>query len=187
MAGWEGLLQPVGQFLQQIGERIVSLFLAVLMIGAMACDDLWLGGPPYTDREARNVVAAEVHVDAGGKVLVKDDSHDGFHGDGETRITIVYDRDVFSEAPEHWQPLPLSEDAAAVHAFCKNAWTAGEAFYKDTRGVTNGYYFFRDDGYLERSDNPYSAAEVMGRYSYNFVFAIYDSDTFTLYYYELDT
>ena len=187
MAIFDGIWQAIGQVLQEIGSRIVSVFLAMLMLGAMMCDDVWGGGPPYTAREAQNVVTQQTGVSAHGNVTAKDDSHDGFHGDGETRITIVYDKDIFTEVPEHWTPLPLSEDAANVHALCENVWTSGEVFYNETRNVTNGYYFFRDDGYLEHGDDPYSAAEVLGRYSYNFVFAIYDADTFTLYYYELDT
>jgi len=51
--------------------------------------------------------------------------------------------------------------------------------------VDNGYYYFRDRHY--QSTDPTDDSGVLGRASYNFTIAIYDTDSKILYYMELDT
>ncbi|MCI8646570.1 MAG: hypothetical protein HFE76_07150 [Firmicutes bacterium] len=51
--------------------------------------------------------------------------------------------------------------------------------------IQNGYYYFLDKQ-IENGDM-HDDAGVLGRHSMNFIIAIYDADTDTLYYGELDT
>ena len=117
----------------------------------------------------------------GGEVISSEDTHGGFHGDGYTLIIIEYpDDSVVSgiEESEHWHELPLSEN---LHTFvyqpCDDNLNIPE--------ITNGYYFFYDRH--SEADDRYCDAELFERYSFNFTFAIYDSDSDTVYICKYDT
>ncbi|MGN0370455.1 MAG: hypothetical protein ACI4EW_07905 [Butyrivibrio sp.] len=117
----------------------------------------------------------------GGEVISSEDTHGGFLGDGYTLIKIEYpDDSVVSEIKEseHWHELPLSESLNTfVYQPCDDNINIPE--------ITNGYYFFYDRH--SEADDRYSDAELYERHSFNFTFAIYDSDSDTVYICKYDT
>ena len=122
-----------------------------------------------------------------------EDTHGGFHGDGETFITLVFDPadgEALSAqlAGQGWQPLPMEgELRAAVYGGELDGVNYGDgvfARYSVSAPVNGWYWFF--DRHSEATD-PHSADGLLGRYSMNYSAAVFDADRNTLYYYELDT
>ena len=136
--------------------------------------------------------AAEVVSDQNG--------HGGFHGDG-TRLTVL----AFKEGPDAaalegagWKPLPLDE-TTEIAVFGVTTMETGEneatevtvgPYIPYEEGmepiprVLHGYGFFED---RYPSDGPEKEKAFLDRGAFNFTVALYDSDTDTLYYCEVDT
>ena len=119
------------------------------------------------------------------------DSHGGFHGDGETFAVITLPRIAALEAESRmsygapwWRPLPLTEELERV------LYGDGEnkALFLSGIGdpllpeVKNGWYFFYDE-----QGTPYVEESLFSRSSFNFTLAVYDPAHYTLYYFVLDT
>lgn len=119
---------------------------------------------------------------------MEEDTHGGFHGDGETYVVIqFYDEDDF-KIPESgfWHQLPLSENIYSFlydyeHHSQLREMISGEWIPQ----VENGAYFFfdRNDGSISQSNDEY----LLTRGAFNFILAVYDAENQILYYYELDT
>ena len=127
------------------------------------------------------------------------DTHSGFHGDGETVAILTWEDSSAVEKQiaqsSVWNSLPLNDDLQSV--FYGTTWEEDGMMY--SRGplaadedrtplfptVENGYYFFLDRS--DESRNQRSTEGLWNRYSFNFTAALYDTDSGTLYYYELDT
>jgi hypothetical protein len=121
-----------------------------------------------------------------GTVTRQEDSHGGFHGDGSTFTVLTFDAEAQQTLEgemggDCWHPLPMTENVAqAVECLVLDE--------NDTRlipEVEQGYYYFRDRN--RESQDPADDGALFDRYSYNFTLAVYDSETGTLYYFELDT
>ena len=122
-----------------------------------------------------------------------EDTHGGFHGDGETFAVLTFDEDAAQEVETllrdaGWQALPMEGDLAIfAYGGEKEGVSYGyEALVKNEVPVLeNGWYWFfnRDDA----AENPYSADGLLGQGSINCTVSAYDADTDTLYFYELDT
>lgn len=98
-----------------------------------------------------------------------------FHGDGSFTV------------PERgfWHELPLTETLSAmVYDYRTELLRDGNDRARIPE-VENGYYFFYDRH--SKSLSPFRDEDLFSRSSFNFTLAIYDADTLTLYYYELDT
>lgn len=106
------------------------------------------------------------------EMLGEDDSHGGFHGDGETIIVLRVD-DLSSGIldKEGWHELPLPESL--------------EAYGEKLGPAESGYWYFFDRH--EQASDPYDPSGVASRASRNFSLALYDPSTGLLSYYELDT
>ena len=139
-------------------------------------------------------------LDLAGCIVDADsDTHGGFHGDGETAVILTWEDGSGVEAQiaqsDAWQPLPLPEELTAVfygYAYEEDGWSySWGPLAVDEDGaplfptVENGYYFFLDRS--DESRNQRSTEGLWNRYSFNFTAALYDTDSGTLYYYELDT
>ncbi len=158
----------------------ICLFLAIMLLLA-ACGR----SDPLEE------VGAELGVDlSGGTLVVSQDSHGGFHGDGMTALQVVIPGLTIPESP-NWHPLPLSENLRrAFYGSVKDGWTY-DALFTDDSGrsllpqVDNGCWFFSD----RHSQSTDSADDtgLFSRYSWNFTAAVYDSDTDTLYFFRFDT
>jgi hypothetical protein len=122
-----------------------------------------------------------------GTVTRQEDSHGGFHGDGSAFTVLTFDAEARQTLEgemggDCWHPLPMTENAAkAVECLALDK--------NDTRlipEVEQGYYYFRDRNRESQDPADDSALFDFDR-SYNFTLAVYDSETGTLYYFELDT
>ena len=118
------------------------------------------------------------------RFLSDDDSHGGFHGDGVRLAAVSFDAAADTARladAEGWSALPLPEELAGV------LYEGMEGIYpSDARipRVEHGCWYFRD-----RFDpqSPDSGKPLAERGAYNFTAALYDADTQTLYYCEVDT
>ena len=127
-----------------------------------------------------------------GEIMQESDSHGGFHGDGTTLIEIkLTDQDVLRQMEERWKEMPLSENLTAlVYGLQTEGYSVGPALHSGDGKpmipeVKNGYYYFTDRHY--QSTDAQDDSKVLDRYSYNFTIAIYDINTQTMYYMELNT
>ena len=123
------------------------------------------------------------------------DSHGGFHGDGETVAVISLPQNIASHAESMmsfgapwWQPLPLSQDAALALYGGTDGEIHRNPLFADENGdplvpaiVKGWYYLYDPQGHPDMEESLFSRA------SYNFCLALYDIETKTLYYFELDT
>ena len=114
------------------------------------------------------------------------DTHGGFQGDGDTFVVMTFpqtDRPALERemTGPYWHPLPLTDNLARV-TYNLALGVDGEPFFPE---VDQGCYYFRDRH--SESQDPTDESGLFNRGSWNFTLAIYDSQTGTLYYYELDT
>jgi hypothetical protein len=124
----------------------------------------------------------ECGVDLTSGTLVScEDTHGGFHGDGDLFAVISFSDDSVCEEMEQkegWKELPLSQN---LGTFVYQPYDENFSIPE----IENGYYYFYDRN--TKSTDPYDDSELLDRYSYNFTFAIYDMDSHTLYWCEIDT
>ena len=122
----------------------------------------------------------EIYVPIFNEYDVKEETHGGFHGDGETFITMQFsDKQAEKflkkvKENEHWQELPLT------------------GFFYNFVDIENGYwfaidrYFHNDDTYNVKK---YNIDGIGGddRAALNYTLAAFDTDNNMLYFYEMDT
>lgn len=167
-------------------KRIGALVLLISLILALAsCADV---------PDEKELISQSLGRDvSAGQTVDFYDTHGGFLGDGETFAKIVFSDDSFAAGlGDAWMPLPLPTPLHVVAYGGElpngESW---EAFVRNADGerlipaVTDGFYFF-EDRHSESRDAS-DPASVLYRSSMNFTLAIYDADTTTLYYYEIDT
>jgi len=123
---------------------------------------------------------------SGGEILISEDSHSGFHGDGETYIVFQFRNENQFSVPEgpFWHELPLTGNLSTI-LYGNNQMLTDDAGNPRVPEIQNGFYFFCDRH--SKSTDPTKDAGLFSRNSLNFTLAVYDSDTCTLYYYEQDT
>ena len=123
-----------------------------------------------------------------------EDTHGGFHGDGDTLAIVKFDGDTASgvraeiSKQPHWKRLPLSESLEVMmYGGVINGITYTHEYAELLKmpRVDNGYWFF-EDRQLE-SGLSKEGQDLFPRASYNFTLAVYDADTDILYYLEVDT
>ena len=128
------------------------------------------------------------------EMIESKDSHGGFHGDGTFFCSLECPSDSVLnqiESNEHWHELPLSDNLNKLVIGETDGMTTYYPVFADEDGnilfpqVENGYYFFKDR--YDEAEDEYDDADVLNRGSYNFTFALYDSDNHKLYYCEIDT
>ncbi len=118
--------------------------------------------------------------------LESNDSHGGFHGDGESlaKIYFTYEQAKKIELEinynKHWRKLPMPERLQE----CVSVYTE-EGMNMPI--IENGYWFFLDRH--SDADNRYDENEMYEekRASRNYSVAVFDSNENILYYYEMDT
>lgn len=123
-------------------------------------------------------------------VISEDDSHGGFHGDGDSLIVLDCsgNSDKAVQIVSDWNALPLSENLQLIMYGGEKDGVNYAYNLAEEAGipvVTNGCYRFCDRH--SQSSNSTDDSELLSRSSFNFSLAIYDADTDTLYYYEFDT
>jgi hypothetical protein len=114
------------------------------------------------------------------------DSHGGFHGDGERLFKVYFSKEQaekFKEKIEkniHWKKLPMPELLQD-----KVSFETEEGMNMPI--IENGYFFFLDRHSL--AEDKYSSDKIDDkiRSSWNYTVAVFDTDENILYFYELDT
>lgn len=121
-------------------------------------------------------------------LMTLEDSHGGFHGDGDTFV--VFQAPGFQPG-EDWQEFPLPENLSIALWGGMVGDTQWGSLLTDENGeplmpeIDGGYYYFRDRH--SKSTNPEDPSELLSRGSFNFTLAVYDADSETVYYFEKDT
>lgn len=148
----------------------------------------------------QETVSQALGLDAStGEVITDSDTHGGFHGDGLEYIVLSFSNDTFLKAVENnslWRSLPLNDNLTALvygltYEEEEGFWVSTGPYLSDGNGeplipeVQTGYVFFEDRH--SQSTDPQDDSQVLGRGSFNFTLALYDSDAQTLYFCQLDT
>ena len=157
------------------GPKILLLLIAaaVLSTGVLSV----LAAP---ETGVRGELRRALGVDVGSAPALRDeDSHGGFHGDGERKIAVDCSdiRDEVLAQTASWSSLPLPGVLAQA------AELSGSGLIPD--GLTQGRYLFLDR-HSEAAD-PRDPGPLFHRASFNFTLSVYDAVSDILYYYELDT
>ena len=130
-----------------------------------------------------------------GVIVTSSDSHGEFHGDGQLFASVNFsDNRIAEELSEDaaWHPLPLSKTLTTLVYGMQTADSQTGPYLKAANGtalfpeIQHGYYYFRDRQSEQPTDR-HDDTSILDRYSFNFTIVIYDTDTNTLYYAELDT
>ncbi len=123
------------------------------------------------------------------KVIEKNDSHGGFHGDGLFHISLDCSENT-EEAhmlTDGWKSLPLSENLQLImYGGTKNGvyYAYNLAEESSIPLVKNGYFRFYD----KQSESDHADdTNLFGRYSFNIELAIYDAEKEIFYYIKFDT
>ncbi|MBR2879752.1 MAG: hypothetical protein IKC02_03670 [Oscillospiraceae bacterium] len=118
------------------------------------------------------------------------DTHGGFHGDGSYYLILDCSGNAerAGEIIADWQALPLTENLQIVmYGGIKDRVSYSYGFAEEAHwpAITNGVYKFvdRHSEAVDKSDD----TKLLDRFSFNFSIAVYDLDTDTLYYFEIDT
>ncbi len=123
-----------------------------------------------------------LNIEIDAKAIVSDDdTHGGFHGDGSRLIVIQYEGDQIENDISDavgWHNLPCSVN---LNTFIYQPYDSNLYIPE----ICNGYYFFYDR-HSDAKDR-YSDVDLLNRGSFNFTFALYDSDTNRLYICAYDT
>lgn len=99
-----------------------------------------------------------------------EDTHGGFHGDGEEIIIFRPDEKQIEKIKAEWQKTPVDSGIAPL-IFPENEYNGLEL--TEYIPNTEGFWFYKNRSVLRDG------------YSYNFSFAFFDGEK--VYYYELDT
>ena len=108
-----------------------------------------------------------------GEEISSSDTHGGFHGDGISCVALQFPDSQVADAiaaNAAWTPLPLDETAQAL-AYGVTREDGGEVF-------SAGPYLTGDAG---------DGQNLLERASLNVTLAVYDADSDTLYFCEMDT
>ena len=133
---------------------------------------------------------------AQGVMIENIDTHGGFHGDGQSLTVWKFDDNSILEqilTDPDWKELPMTDNLEAllygvVYDTGLSITEIGPCVdfsEEQLPQIQNGYYYFVDP--QAESEMQHSDAQIMERASLNFSIALYDVDTDTLYYIEVDT
>lgn len=139
------------------------------------------------DAKARKKAGRELGLDIpdSGEVQRCDDTHGGFHNDGETYIQIRFnedDRAVLEQIKDssEWTALPLPKELRTLGKLMNEVWLPTD------EELGEGYYWFQDR-HSEAKDRRDYNDTLERRSSYNFTMAFYSIGEKTLCFCMLDT
>lgn len=151
--------------------------------------------PLFFSQSINKRMSKSLGIDIPGNIIIDyEDTHGGFHGDGETTAIIQFDKsiaeNVRSEIEKNmdWNSLPLRENHdILMYGGVKEGvhYSYNFAEILNMPRIENGYWFYEDrrpESGLSREDR-----NLFPKNSFSFTIGIYDLDTDTLYYLEDDT
>ena len=169
-------------------KKTISFIMILTMIFTLsACGTKESKKPQFDISE---MIGIEI-LDEDMKMINHIETHGGFHGDGTTFYSMeIINDDTIEEIKSEWKELPLTENLTALVYGLEDETSSigpyisedGEALFPN---VENGYYYFFDRH--DESEDHFDDVNVLSRHSFNFVIAIFDTDTNRLYYSKFDT
>ena len=141
-------------------------------------------------------ISRALHIDvSAGEEISSSDTHGGFHGDGISCVALQFPDSQVADAiaaNAAWTPLPLDETAQAL-AYGVTREDGGEVFSAGPYltddsgdpllpGIANGFYRL-----IDRHSDAGDGQNLLERASLNVTLAVYDADSDTLYFCEIDT
>ena len=169
-------------------KKTISFIVITAMIFVLsACDTKESKKPQFDISE---MIGIEI-LDEDMNMINHIETHGGFHGDGTTFYSMeIINDDTIEEIKSEWKELPLTENLTAlVYGLEDETSSIGPYISEDGEAlfpkVENGYYYFYDR-HSESKDH-FDDTNVLARHSFNFVIAIFDTDTNRLYYSKFDT
>lgn len=167
-------------------KKRVWVLIAIIIVIGICCSG-------FFEREMNNIansVNGYVFDSDNFVVVTEIDTHGGFHGDGTYCLVLDCsdNREKALKNIKGWKKLPLPKELELVAFGGVYYGTTYSGMFPDEAEIpqiTNGYYYF-EDRHRESTykDNP---TDLFDRHSYNFDFAIYDTDTDMLYCLKIDT
>ncbi len=158
-------------------KKVISAVCIIVVLAFL------LGSCGYNDYRSKISKALGIDIPSGAP-MKSVDTHGGFNGDGATWVSVGFtsDKNPTEQIKNNhdWKPLPLDEVADVLAHDLKIQLDDGEATLMPE--VENGYYIVIDR-HSQKNEND----DILGRTSYNFTMAIYDTDANILYYCEFDT
>ena len=144
-------------------------------------------------KSTQDIVSQALGMDvSSGSEISRYDTHSG-NGDGTSCIALSFSDDTILEEVKgntDWKTFPLDETAKALAYGVEDETSKTGPYLTDENGnplvpeIHSGYYRLID----RQAENSKSAgADILNRYSFNFTLGLYDTDTNTLYFCELDT
>lgn len=160
-------------------SKNIKIAIGIILIFSM----LVIGIMDYSSRTLQEKISKIIDVDCEkAEIVFEVDTHGGFHNDGTHFVQLEFDNDEFVKkikANNSWHVLPADDlineliYGVSYENRVVGPYISDENINPYFPNVDNGYYFF-----LDKEPN---------KKSFNVIVAIYDIDTNTLYYCELDT
>ena len=171
-------MKKVVAFIIQLAVVALIAFLLPVVIVRLVAHFTELSHPEYVQKLSG--------LDISGSTIVSvEDTHGGFHGDGE--LIVKFDcteiADSVNEQIAEWNTLPLTDNLQ--HLMYGGERTTGIADGLGIPELHSGYYFFWDRH--SESTDPTCDDELNDRNSWNFTLVLYDKDHSQLYLFEFDT
>lgn len=115
-----------------------------------------------------------------GELTRYSDERDGFHGDGVIRITVRYPDNSIAEkmrGSSYWHQLPMDTKLRAY-------FIEGNSIISEKIPAETGYYFYATRGFGKY--DVYQKDEEIIFAEEDYIFAVYDTETSTLYYWNVN-
>ena len=171
-------MKKVVSFVMQLAVIALAACTAPVAIVTLVAHSTELSHPEYVQKLCG--------LDLSGCSIVSvEDTHGGFHGDGE--LIVIFDcteaADCVAAQMADWKAFPMTQPL-------QNFMYGGDRYIgiADRMAipeVTNGWYFFWDRH--SESTDPIDERGLLERHSLNFTLVLYDADRLRLYLFELDT
>lgn len=169
-----------GKYINKVSLIVVSLLMVgTMVIGCSNKEDIY-----------KQMIGVTIPEDS--TIIRNEDTHGGFHGDGdyfgEIQLTEEGSKEFIISIEEtgQWSKEPLSD--GINHLLFGGEYNGpGVNSMQDVipNNITNAIYFVRDrfaETYPEDAET-----NMLERGAYNFTIAVFDLDTNKLYIYEMDT
>lgn len=167
-------------------KKISYIFCMLFLVGLM---------PACGKKDKQNVISEALNIDVEkGKIISEYDTHDGAHGDGTSCIVLKFNNDsILKEIKSNkkWKSFPMNETVKCL-AYGEETenGTVGPYLTDEKSGdrllpnIQRGYYLLID---RQNQNNQSKKENILDKASFNYDLGIYDMDTNTLYFCQLDT